>query len=103
MVPSVEFCQQIIERLVKLIAVLAELDIHHDLHLVIGRVRREERLRRALEGGCAFRVLQSATRLRERGHDAADEAYRVARELAPYELLPSPTWEVMCSEMEWPV
>lgn len=45
----------------------------------------------------------AATRLRERGHDAADEAYRVARELAPHELLPSPTWEVMCSEMEWPV
>jgi hypothetical protein len=66
-------------------------------------VRREERLRRALEGGCAFRVLQAATRLRERGHGAADEAYRVARELAPYELLPSPTWEVMCSELEWPV
>lgn len=26
-----------------------------------------------------------------------------AHELAPHELLPSPTWEVMCSEMEWPV
>ena len=37
------------------------------------------------------------------GHGGADEAYRVARELAPYELLPPPTWEVMCSEMEWPV
>jgi nucleoid-associated protein YgaU len=55
-----------------------------------------------LEGGCAFRVLRAATKLRERGHDA-DEAYRVARELAPYELFPSPTWEVMCSELEWPV
>ena len=53
--------------------------------------------------GGAFRVLQAATRLRERGHGAADEAYRVARELAPYELLPSPTWEVMCTELEWPV
>lgn len=59
--------------------------------------------RAGLEGGCAFRVLQAATRLRERGHGAADEAYRVARELAPYELLPSPTWEVMCTELEWPV
>lgn len=103
MAPSVEFCQQIIDRLVRLIAVLAALDIHHDLHLVIGRVRREERLRCELEGGCAFRVLQAATRLRERGHEAANEAYQIARELAPHEWLPSPTWEVMCAELGWPV
>jgi hypothetical protein len=48
-------------------------------------------------------LLRRIDEIRQARRQAADEAYRVARELAPYELLPSPTWEVMCSELEWPV
>lgn len=36
-------------------------------------------------------------------YEGDDEAYQIARELAPHEWLPSPTWEVMCAELGWPV
>jgi hypothetical protein len=65
----------------------------------VWRYRYDHTLTEAQTGA----LLERLDQLHQAHRQAADEAYRVARELAPYELLPSPTWEVMCSELEWPV
>lgn len=84
--------------------------LHHDLYTVMQRIDVELGRHRTIQGGCAYRVLRLAKKLREFGDERADEvasnasvaAYDIAFELVAHENEPSPGWKTMCAEFEFP-
>lgn len=65
---------------------------------VMIRIHKAHDRQYPLEGGCALRVMRVALRLRSAGVDIAP-VVELARQLISQELLPSPKWLLMCSEM----
>lgn len=104
MIPTQEQLHDWAQEVEDLIDEATQRDLHHDLHTVLGRIEREQVKRRTLEGGCAFRVMRLANQFCGYGEaELAARCHRLAHTLVQHENLPSPTWEQMCAEMNWPL
>ena len=67
---------------------------------VANRINTELAKGRTLQGGCAYRTLRWAKKLRDGGYtDLAETARKLAQDMIPYENIPSPGWKTMCDEL----
>lgn len=67
---------------------------------IVNRINTELDKGRTLQGGCAYRILRFAKKLRDGGYaDLAETARKLAEEMIPHENIPSPGWKTMCDEL----